>query len=274
MGRPRSRADVLALGHRVAARAQAGPHRHRRGERAGSVLRESSGFDAAYDWTGSLGHWAWQEAFADPARIVERLRPLLADGAAARALRFLDNNDTGARFVAQHGRDLTRVALGLLFTIPGVPLVYSGEEVCANFEPCDGTRATIDWRADCGLGADYEALIALRHRLPALRSSRLTLVAAAPAERVLAYLRTADDGSTALVVLDFGGATDARLELPPDLRQRRWTDVLAGEELSLRRRQRADASVRRPRPGAAEVARGVASARWRIIAHALAPIRT
>jgi len=200
-----------------------------------------SGFDCAYDWAGPLGHAAWQEAFDHPAEIATRLRRILTNEPAGCALRFLENNDTGPRFITRHGVELTRVATTLMLTLPGAPLVFTGEEVGAEYLPYD-PHGAIDWRDRHELRPLFKQLIALRHRVAALRSHRLTLVNSDD-KQVLAYLRQGDDGPPALVVLDFGDATRARLELPRELHGP-WRDLLSGETFA------SAATVALPRFGA------------------------
>src|SRR5206468_11349018 len=70
------------------------------------------GIDAAYDWNAELGHWAWQAAFENPARAGTMLRTAIESDAIPmhEVARFLDNNDTGKRFVTRYGLPTTRVA--------------------------------------------------------------------------------------------------------------------------------------------------------------------
>ncbi|QKT03750.1 alpha-amylase [Ectothiorhodospiraceae bacterium 2226] len=185
--------DILLLAE---ASARAPPHR--------------AHFDAWYDWTGRLGQWAWDEAFADGAVELARLRaalthPAVPPAAAARTLRFLNNNDTGARFISRHGLALTRVAAALTFTLPGIPLVYTGDEVGAEFEPY-GPRPPIDWDDPRALRPYYARLAATRASLPALRGAALQVPAHDQDDAVLVFLRPAVKGSeAALVALNFSG---------------------------------------------------------------------
>ncbi|HEV7369918.1 alpha-amylase family glycosyl hydrolase [Arenibaculum sp.] len=180
----------------------------------------ANGFDAAYDWTGRLGEWAWRDAFgeggadADPGL----LRAALVNGGAGfpddtLVLRFLNNNDTGARFVTRHGPARTRVAAVLLFTAPGLPLVYNGDEVGAAFEPYD-EGPPIAWRDDHGLTPHLTRLAALRRDVPALRSREIEPVRTTRDDVVLAYRRPgATPAGDVLVLLNFGGeAVDVGLD--------------------------------------------------------------
>lgn len=182
-----------------------------------------SGFDAAYDWTDQLGDWAWTGAFADGRADLDLLRAALTNNGAGfpadtLALRFLNNNDTGRRFVARHGVGLTGAAAALTFTVPGIPLVYNGDEVGAQFEPYD-EGPPLEWRDPHGLTAYYRRLAGLRRTVPALASRRLDLVATDRDRRVLAFLRAKASTEPVLVAINFTSRPQRmRLrgrELPP-----------------------------------------------------------
>jgi cyclomaltodextrinase len=169
------------------------------------------GFDAAYDWTENLGEWAWQGVFADPGMTpnLNKLREALTNGGSCvgdhlSVLHFLNNNDTGARFVTRHGIDQTRLAAILLLTLPGLPLIYNGDETGAAFEPYQAP-SPIDWRDAYSLTPLYSRLTKLRHETPALRSRALQILATDHDDSVLAYARCSehtDDG--VVVVINFG----------------------------------------------------------------------
>jgi cyclomaltodextrinase / maltogenic alpha-amylase / neopullulanase len=173
----------------------------------------SHGFDAAYDWTGELGHWAWQGVFGPPGQLpnLRELRAALTNegrgfpaGDAAGVVHFLNNNDTGERFIVAHGVTTTRLAAALLLTIPGIPLVYTGDEVGASFEPY-AHPPPLGWSDPDHLLALYTRLIHLRREIPALRSPRLRLIHTSRDESVLAYMREADEPErNVTILLNFG----------------------------------------------------------------------
>ena len=194
-----------------------------------------SGFDAAYDWTEDLGRWAWEGVWdaATPGALVDALDGALSHHRPGQLVfRFLNNNDTGTSFVGRHGTDLTRVASAALLTLPGVPLVYTGEEVGEIFSPYEDT-APIVWRDRFGLREHYRRLIALRRSEPALHGpGGFEPLRAANAPGVYAYARRpAGGGEPVLVVLNFAGEPgSARLDRPADL-EGPLRDLLAGDRV-------------------------------------------
>lgn len=175
------------------------------------------GFDVAYDWTEKLGEWAWQAAFAGDSPDLGKLRDALSKSSRGLpepglVLRFLNNNDTGARFITRHGVDRTRVAATLLLTLPGLPLIYNGDEVGAEFLPYD--EQAISWNDRHGLMAHYQRLVKLRKEVAALSSPDIELIPTNHDDAVLAYVRKGtasryagarecEDRRSVLVLLNF-----------------------------------------------------------------------
>lgn len=170
------------------------------------------GFDAAYDWTSRLGQWAWDGVFVAAGGVPDlaRLRAALTnDGRGypdhTLLLRFLDNNDTGPRFITRYGVGETRAAIELLFTLPGIPLIYDGDEVGAAFQPYD-EGPPIDWRDPYGLTRLYVRMSGERCSVRALTAPGLRLLASDHDADVLAYLRPGSGGEhQALIALNFAG---------------------------------------------------------------------
>jgi cyclomaltodextrinase / maltogenic alpha-amylase / neopullulanase len=181
-----------------------------------------NGFDAAYDWTDKLGHWAWEGIFDGEAPIAQAMTAALTNAGRGYhpkscIFRFLNNNDTGPRFITRHGVDCYRVASAMLMTLPGLPCVYNGDEVGAEFLPYDQAGA-IDWTDRHGLHDHFKRLIALRAEHPSLYSLEWTSVKIEPAESLIGYFRhgkTTDP--SILVLLNFSGDdVEAMLELPTE----------------------------------------------------------
>jgi glycosidase len=203
-----------------------------------------NGFDAAYDWTAQLGKWAWQIAWESRTLLVYNLNAALTNNAAgfhpdALIFRFLNNNDTGTRFITNHGEELTRVAAALLLTLPGIPCVYTGDEIGAWYRPYyDELPLNWDEQRYPGLRDYYKQLIALRKGTPSLRSRQWRPLEAEPSQQAYAYLRYVGEGEEPiLVVLNFfDQALEVEIPLPeafgglggqPALR-----DLLSGETVT------------------------------------------
>ncbi|MFZ5477311.1 MAG: alpha-amylase family glycosyl hydrolase [Myxococcota bacterium] len=166
------------------------------------------GFDVAYDWTWELGEWAWGSAWESDDVASALADALTNEGEGfdedALVFRFLNNNDTGERFVTRYGAERVPAAAALLLTVPGVPCVFVGDEVGAAFEPYDEGPPVV-WEDTYELTPVYERLIRLRRDLSALHSREWEILHAR--DDVLVYLRKAEDPSEdVLVALNFGDA--------------------------------------------------------------------
>ena len=197
------------------------------------------GFDAAYDWTDELGRWAWADAMGGIAPIGEKMVDVLTDGGSgyhedALVMRFLNNNDTGQRFISTYGLDFYRVALAMLLTLPGLPCLYTGDEVGSEYQPYDQV-GPIDWTDRHSLRDVTKKLIALRRSMPALHSQEWLPLAVEPATPLFAYLRAKRNGQEPVVVmLNFSGTDiEAAADLPGEtaevLGDGELTDLWSGE---------------------------------------------
>lgn len=182
-----------------------------------------NGFDVGYDWTDHPGQWPWANLWTFPQEMQALLGPALTNQGRdyprrAIVLRFLNNNDTGERFVAEHGPKLTRVASALEFTLPGLPLLFAGDEIGIRYQPYRDLDP-IPWKDHFGLREWYEGLIGLRRRFPALSSRDMTLLGSDWGS-VVAYVRPAvSGGSPVLVVLNFWKAAEPTIERDPALNE-------------------------------------------------------
>lgn len=213
----------------------------------------SQGFDAAYDWTEQLGQWAWHDVFLGERALpkLDQLRTALKSSSVdlrdpGIVLRFLNNNDTGARFITRHGLNQTRVAAAMLLTLPGLPLIYNGDEVGAEFEPYQ--EQPIAWGDRHKLTPYYARLIQLRRSLPALSSPGWELLSTNRDDAVLAYIRHpqrhaprspagCQDDRSALVLLNYSREPiDLQLSSQPSLTavfHDKLQDALTAEPVAL-----------------------------------------
>jgi hypothetical protein len=87
--------------------------------------------------------------------------------------------------------------------LPGIPLIYDGDEVGAAFRPYD-EGPPITWRDPDGLTALYARMSRERRTVRALTAPGLELLASDHERTVLVYLRPGPAGeSSALIALNF-----------------------------------------------------------------------
>ncbi len=194
-----------------------------------------NGFDAAYDWTYQPGAWAWKVAWE-----TYKFRLLaynLTDALTNRpegfhpdavVFRFLNNNDTGRRFITRYGEPATRVATAMLLTLPGIPCIYTGDEYGLEFEPYQQLEPLVFDEKHPGLRDYHKRLIALRKALPSLYSRNLTIIKPdAMPQTVFSYVRYGESGEAPVIVLLNFSEEPAEFEfdIPPEF------DASAGDAL-------------------------------------------
>jgi glycosidase len=102
------------------------------------------GYDAAYDWRADsnwISSWSWATDYNPPYNPTvfnydnEKRRSALLNNSlflngdtTHLRFRFLENNDQ-ERFIIQHGKERTKMASALLLALPGIPMIYNGQEI-------------------------------------------------------------------------------------------------------------------------------------------------
>jgi glycosidase len=168
-------------------------------------------FNLAYDWPLFWDGLTELQNVA-PSTLQERVSNLgFWFPANALPFRFLENHDE-QRYLAGHTEAQTRCAAALLFSLPGVPLVYAGQEVGETSQ-----RGLINWSDPHDLRPFYRQLCRTRAAWPQLRGDRVTQlvnndpsqvyslarVPAAPAGEgvVLCAYNLSDNARTAMLTL-------------------------------------------------------------------------
>jgi glycosidase len=166
----------------------------------------ANGFDLVYDWTADLGHWAWQDVFSSEISIPDALRAAVTaaiEGAynpTTQTFRFLNNNDTGTRFISRHGAGMYRAALATLMTLPGVPCLYLGDEVGAAFEPY-GPAAPVGREDPHGLRPFVRRLVGLRRAMLDTGAVSWAWLGTGPHDTTMAWSITG--GNPAVIVINW-----------------------------------------------------------------------
>jgi glycosidase len=132
------------------------------------------------------------------------------------------------------GSPRTRLAATMLLTLPGLPLLYTGDEVGAEFEPYD-EGPVLRWTDSHGLREHYARLVALRRDHAALQSERLKILETAHPESVLAYLRPGERREDDIIVLLNYRPEPVRAALPARALAGTTSllDLLSGETITI-----------------------------------------
>jgi cyclomaltodextrinase len=191
-----------------------------------------NGYDAAYDWTPDtswVSQWSWQTKYdpkvsptifntADSAKRVQLLKAKLFDGNehAGMLLRFLENNDV-PRFIASHNLQQTKMAAGLVFSLPGIPMIYNGQEIGLKSHPYSSKaifnkERRIQSGDSTGLFNYYKLLVALRLKHPAFTSGRMAAVQA-QGNGILAFQRFTTSEKIIVVLNMYGSPAITELSL-------------------------------------------------------------
>ena len=155
----------------------------------------------------------------------------------------LDTHDT-ARFATSALAGAVPVALGMAVTLPGIPVVFAGDEFGLEGVDGENSRSPLPWDALAELDslaservALYSELIALRRGHPALNGGGIRWLYAS--DDVLAYIRESSDESILLVA--------ARADFDIALAGLPVGQALYGSIAA----ERVDAGLRLPGPGPA-----------------------
>lgn len=151
----------------------------------------------------------------------------------------LDSHDT-ARFKSLLGKDVARLPLAVvwLFTWPGVPCIYYGDEVGLDGNNDPFCRKPFPWqpeKQDANLLALYQRLAKLRHQSQALRHGGCQVIYAE--DNVVVFVRVLNR-QRVLVAINRGQACEVVLPASPLLSVSHWQHkegkgVLADDILTL-----------------------------------------
>lgn len=201
-------------------------------ESADTSLREA-GFQLIYDWSG---YASLKTAFSRGRAInhIYAAQRELVPAADATYLRFTTNHDETAWDAAPPvlfgGQAGARAAAVAQLLLPGVPMLYNGQEVGNSQSWAFFDRWDYDWDANPQTREFYAALGRAWSASAALRFGELRVVPNRSPRTVASYLRVAREQQV-LVLANFS-AQEQRPRLPDTLHGR-WRDLLTGEGVEL-----------------------------------------
>jgi glycosidase len=166
-------------------------------------------FDLTYDWGiyALLGDLKGGQL--SPRRIkryFEELESMQPQGTVQ--MRFSTNHDLCAwemPAIQRYGPEAAKAAATLVYCLPGVPMIYNGQEVANDKSLSLFEAEKIDWSGDDqGMRALYTDLGALRKTAPGLRSAAMEIFDADAGDQVLRMLRGSGDDAV-IVLMNFSG---------------------------------------------------------------------
>ena len=116
-------------------------------------------------------------------------------------MHYIENHDE-PRFIAQFSVPQVKLAATLDLTLPGVPLIYAGQEVGEQTN-----RGVIDWSDPNNIRPFYKSLVAIKKKYKAFSIGKYFNVNTTSPDTVFAFARVADSLS-ALVVCNITGGSD------------------------------------------------------------------
>lgn len=187
-----------------------------------------NGFDATYDWTADItwvSQWIFQTHYSahksltifDAPNVSLRSGLVTKDifqnsSITNRSLRFIENNDV-PRFIANHTLEQTKMAAALNFALPGIPMVYNGQEIGFRGQPYAfrgifTQEQTIEQADTLGLYPYYQKLIKFHTQFPLFMSASINQVALTNSPSMMAFHRWKDNEHMIVIVnLDEAPAT-------------------------------------------------------------------
>lgn len=154
---------------------------------------------------------------------MDNYRASLSHQQQLRMFNQLDSHDT-ARFKSLLGKDVARLPLAVvwLFTWPGVPCIYYGDEVGLDGNNDPFCRKPFPWNTaqqDTDLLALYQRMSKLRHRIRALRHGGCQVIYAE--DNVVVFVRVLKQ-QRVLVAINRGEPCEVVLDAAPLLAVKAW----------------------------------------------------
>ena len=167
-------------------------------------------FDLAYDWN-LYGKIKETVDYGDIRNLHEAIINYgYAYPENAYPFRFLENHDED-RFINQKGLQKTKLAAALIFSVPGIPLIYAGQEVGET-----SMRGTISWSDPYNMKTFYRKLIQIRKENPVFYSKEIQKIGNSDSYRIYSFIRTSNDSEDiGLAVLNFNNTSkDIKVYIP------------------------------------------------------------
>ncbi|HAN17417.1 MAG TPA: alpha-amylase [Bacteroidales bacterium] len=164
-------------------------------------------FDMTYAWDT---HFLMNEIAQSKKRVSDLVNLLESEKikypADAYHMNFTSNHDENTWKGTEYERmgNAVRTFTVLSVTLPGMPLVYSGQESCMDKRLRFFDKDTVDWNINCDLDELYTALLKLKKENKALWNGEfggmLTRIATTADDKIFAFIREKDENRIITIV--------------------------------------------------------------------------
>ena len=127
-----------------------------------------------------------------------------------RPFRFLENHDED-RFISKFSPEQTKLAASFLLTLPGVPLIYAGQETGEVTQ-----RNMISWNDHYNLQVYYQKLILARDKYPALQQGSFITLSNSSTDSAYSYLRISGQNRAIMINNLYGNSIHLDISIPLD----------------------------------------------------------
>lgn len=172
------------------------------------LLNKAFNINYSWEFHKIMNEVAKEEKDVDAIKLyVRRIERLYPGG--TYPLQFTSNHDENSWNGTEYERmgEAVKAMAALSFTVPGIPLIYSGQEAGLDKRLAFFDKDEIPWN-DLSMGQFYQELTTLKHENPALWNGTdggLMNVLETSDKKLLAFERTKDD-NTVLVVMNLSNA--------------------------------------------------------------------
>ena len=126
----------------------------------------------------------------------------------ARPFKFIENQDE-QRFIEAFGLSASKLAAALLFSSPGIPMLYAGQEVGEH-----SFRGIINWNDPSNLRPYYKKLTKIRHENLALSVGDFARIPNSNSNLVYSYLRTFESNDVISIINFNTSQTNTTINVP------------------------------------------------------------
>ncbi|MEE4197559.1 MAG: alpha-amylase family glycosyl hydrolase [Bacteroidales bacterium] len=194
-------------------------------------------FDMTYAWDI---HFLWNEMAQGKKNMADLVNQLEKEKTKypqdAYRMLFTSNHDENSWKGTVYDRlgDATETFAVLSATLPGMPLIYSGQEACLDKRLKFFEKDTISWDQECSMFDLYQTLLTLKEENEALWNGAwggsMERIATPADDHIFAFARTKGEHQV-VTVLNLS-ENEIDVELPEDLENKQLVEVFSGEPLA------------------------------------------